>query len=277
MVEGSESRPAPLDPAPGTGVGGGRTSGTRRLAPDEPAVEVEGLTRRFGDFTAVDAITFSVAPGEVFGFLGANGAGKTTAIRMLTGLLEPSEGRARVAGHDVATEPEAVKRAIGYMSQRFSLYEDLTVRENIRLYAGIYGLGDDAIRERGDALLHRLELAPQADELVASLPLGWRQKMAFSVALVHRPAVVFLDEPTGGVDPITRRQFWELIYEAAAAGTTVFVSTHYMDEAEYCDRVSIMVDGAIAALGTPAEIKARFGAASIEEAFVRLARPREAV
>ncbi|MEJ2541330.1 MAG: ATP-binding cassette domain-containing protein, partial [Gemmatimonadota bacterium] len=248
-----------------------------RLAPDEPAVEVEGLTRRFGNFTAVDAITFSVAPGEVFGFLGANGAGKTTAIRMLTGLLEPSEGRARVAGHDVATEPEAVKRAIGYMSQRFSLYEDLTVRENIRLYAGIYGLGDDAIRERGDALLHRLELAPQADELVASLPLGWRQKMAFSVALVHRPGVVFLDEPTGGVDPITRRQFWELIYEAAAAGTTVFVTTHYMDEAEYCDRVSIMVDGAIAALGTPAEIKARFGAASIEEAFVRLARPREAV
>lgn len=243
----------------------------------EPAVEARALTRRFGDFTAVDAIDFTVAPGEVFGFLGANGAGKTTAIRMLTGLLEPTSGAARVAGYDVATRPEAVKRSIGYMSQRFSLYEDLTVKENIRLYAGIYGLSDAAIEERSEALLSRLDLTRHAGALVASLPLGWRQKLAFSVALVHEPRVVFLDEPTGGVDPVTRRQFWELIYEAASAGTTVFVTTHYMDEAEYCDRVSIMVDGRIAVLGTPAEIRARFGAASIEEAFVRLVRPRAVV
>ena len=239
----------------------------------EPAVQARALTRRFGDFTAVDAIDFEVAPGEVFGFLGANGAGKTTAIRMLTGLLKPTGGAARVAGHDVASEPEAVKRSIGYNSQRFSLYEDLTVAENIRLYAGIYGLSDEAIRERSGALLSRLELTPHAGSLVASLPLGWRQKLAFSVALVHRPGVVFLDEPTGGVDPVTRRQFWELIYEAASRGTTVFVTTHYMDEAEYCVRVSIMVDGRIAALGTPTEIRDRFRAASIVEAFVRLARP----
>ena len=238
-----------------------------------PAVEAVDLTRTFGDFTAVDAISFRVDPGEVFGFLGANGAGKTTAIRMLTGLLAPSAGAARVAGHDVATEPEAVKRAIGYMSQRFSLYEDLTVQENIRLYAGIYGLPDEEIKARCGQLLTRLDLASHRDELVAALPLGWRQKLAFSVALVHRPRVVFLDEPTGGVDPITRRQFWEMIYETAAEGTTVFVTTHYMDEAEYCDRLSIMVDGRIAALGTPQEIKDRFGVPSIEEAFVRLARP----
>ena len=241
--------------------------------PVPAAVRAESLTRRFGDFIAVDSIDFSVSPGEVFGFLGANGAGKTTAIRMLTGLLEPTSGTARVAGHDVATEPEAVKRSIGYMSQRFSLYEDLTVQENIRLYAGIYGLSDSAIRDRSRSLLARLELTPHADSLVAALPLGWRQKLAFSVALVHEPRVVFLDEPTGGVDPVTRRQFWELIYEAAADGTTVFVTTHYMDEAEYCDRVSIMVDGGIAVLGTPAEIRARFDAPSIEEAFVRLVRP----
>ncbi len=242
------------------------------MSPD-PSVEAVELTRRFGDFTAVDAVTFAVAPGEVFGFLGANGAGKTTAIRMLTGLLEPTSGRARVAGHDVAAEPEAVKRAIGYMSQRFSLYEDLTVRENIRLYAGIYGLSDAVIAERMEALLRDLRLESRADRLVRALPLGWRQKLAFSVAVVHRPRIVFLDEPTGGVDPVTRRQFWEMIYEAAEEGTTVFVTTHYMDEAEYCDRVSIMVDGRIAALDTPEGLKAEHGVDSIDDVFVRLARP----
>lgn len=237
------------------------------------AVEARGLTRRFGGFTAVDAVTFRVAEGEVFGFLGANGAGKTTAMRMLTGLLAPTSGEARVAGHDVRAEPEAVKRSIGYMSQRFSLYEDLTARENVRLYGGIYGLGDARIRARTDALLRRLGLERHADDPVRSLPLGWKQKLAFSVAMVHEPRVVFLDEPTGGVDPITRRQFWEMIYEAAAGGTTVFVTTHYMDEAEYCDRVSVMVSGRIAALGTPQELRERFGAASMDEVFVRLARP----
>lgn len=239
----------------------------------EPAIDARALTRRFGGFTAVDAITFDVAPGEVFGFLGANGAGKTTAIRMLIGLLAPSAGQARVAGHDLATEAEAIRRGIGYMSQRFSLYEDLTPRENIRLFAGIYGLTDELIRERTRSLLERLRLDRQGDALVRSLPLGWKQKLAFSIAMVHQPRVVFLDEPTGGVDPITRRQFWEMIYEAAAAGTTVFVTTHYMDEAEYCDRVSIMVSGRIGALGTPGELKARFSAASMDEVFVRLARP----
>jgi ABC-2 type transport system ATP-binding protein len=237
-----------------------------------PAVEAHELTRRFGSFTAVDRITFSVAPGEVFGFLGANGAGKTTAIRVLTGLLAPTSGRARVAGYDVERETERVKKSIGYMSQRFSLYEDLTVRENIRLYGGIYGLTDAQIRERTQELLAELALERHADERVRALPLGWKQKLAFSVALLHRPRVVFLDEPTGGVDPITRRQFWELIYEAAAAGTTVLVTTHYMDEAEYCDRISIMVAGRIAALGTPAELKRSFTVPSIDDLFVRLAR-----
>ncbi len=237
------------------------------------AVEAYELTRRFGDFTAVDAITFQVAEGEVFGFLGANGAGKTTAIRMLTGLLAPTSGQARVAGHDVYTETEEIKRSIGYMSQRFSLYEDLTARENVRLYGGIYGLTDAQVHTRTEALLRRLGLEPYADAPVRSLPLGWKQKLAFSVAMIHEPRVVFLDEPTGGVDPITRRQFWEMIYDAAEGGTTVFVTTHYMDEAEYCDRVSIMVDGRIAALGTPRELKERFGVESMDEVFVRLARP----
>jgi ABC-2 type transport system ATP-binding protein len=237
------------------------------------AIEVRGLTRRFGSFTGVDAISFDVAAREVFGFLGANGAGKTTAIRMLIGLLAPSGGSARVAGFDVATQAESVKRNIGYMSQRFSLYEDLTVRENITLYGGIYGLADRAIADRTAALVERLDLGRDLDTRVKSIPLGWKQKLAFSVAVLHDPKVVFLDEPTGGVDPITRRQFWELIYATAAQGTTVFVTTHYMDEAEYCDRVSIMVDGRIAALGTPAELKARFASATIDDVFVRLARP----
>jgi ABC-2 type transport system ATP-binding protein len=238
-------------------------------------VEARELTRRFGDFTAVDRISFEVAEGEVFGFLGANGAGKTTAMRMLTGLLAPTSGEARVAGRDVVNETEAVKQTIGYMSQRFSVYEDLTVRENVRLYGGIYGLGDEVIRERSEALLARLGLEPMGDDRVARLPLGWKQKLAFSIAMIHEPRVVFLDEPTGGVDPITRRQFWEMIYEAAAGGTTVFVTTHYMDEVEYCDRVSIMVAGGIAALGTPAELKERFAVATMDEVFVRLARPAE--
>ena len=236
-------------------------------------IDVHELTRRFGRFTAVDAISFDVKAGEVFGFLGANGAGKTTAIKMLIGLLAPTSGRASVAGFDVLTRAEDVRRHIGYMSQRFSLYEDLTVRENITLYGGIYGLSDPEIRGRGDALIEELGLGHASLERVAALPLGWKQKLAFSVALLHRPAVVFLDEPTSGVDPITRRQFWEMIYAAAAHGTTVFVTTHYLDEAEYCDRVSIMVDGRIGALGTPDELKRKYGDATLEEVFVRLARP----
>src|SRR5262245_7245844 len=236
------------------------------------AIDAHELTRRFGSFTAVDRITFDVRTGEVFGFLGANGAGKTTAMRMLTGLLAPSSGRASVAGHDVLREAEHIKRRIGYMSQRFSLYEDLTVSENIRLYGGIYDLSDGEIRDRTDRLLDRLGLHHAADTFVRAIPLGWRQKLAFSVALLHQPRVVFLDEPTSGVDPITRRQFWELIYDAAASGTTVLVTTHYMDEAEYCDRISIMVAGRIAALGTPAELKRRFAVPSIDDLFVRLAR-----
>jgi len=240
------------------------------------AIQVKDLTRTFGNFTAVDHISFDVKAGEVFGFLGANGAGKTTAIRMLIGLLQPSAGTARVAGFDVSRETEEVKRNIGYMSQRFSLYEDLTPRENIRLYGGIYGLTRAEIRERTSQMLERLGFSSVADTAVRSLPLGWRQKLAFSVALVHRPRIVFLDEPTSGVDPITRRQFWELIYDAASNGTTVLVTTHYMDEAEYCDRISIMVAGRIAAMGTPAALKEEFTVESIDELFVRLARPVEA-
>ena len=239
------------------------------------AIDVRDLSRRFGGFTAVDHVTFDVRAGEVFGFLGANGAGKTTAIKMLIGLLAPTSGSARVAGYDVGTQADEVRRRIGYMSQRFSLYEDLTVMENITLYGGIYGLSDRQIRDRGSALVEGLGLGASSRALVAALPLGWKQKLAFSVALLHEPAVVFLDEPTGGVDPITRRQFWELIYAAAARGTTVFVTTHYMDEAAYCDRISIMVSGRIGALGTPEALKAEFGVASLDDVFVRLARPAE--
>jgi len=239
---------------------------------DVMAIDARDLTRTFGRFTAVNRITFGVRTGEVFGFLGANGAGKTTAIRMLTGLLAPTGGEATVAGLDVRRQAEQVKRRIGYMSQRFSLYEDLTVRENIQLYGGIYDLTGRQIRERTEQMLARLDLAHAANLFVRAIPLGWRQKLAFSVALLHEPQVVFLDEPTSGVDPITRRQFWELIYEAGARGTTVLVTTHYLDEAEYCDRISIMVEGRIAALGTPGELKQRFDAPSIDELFVRLAR-----
>jgi ABC-2 type transport system ATP-binding protein len=237
------------------------------------AIEVRELTRRFGTFTAVDAISVDVHEGEVFGFLGANGAGKTTAIKMLIGLLAPTAGVARVAGYDVLTQSDEVRRRIGYMSQRFSLYDDLTVQENMTLYGGIYGLDDRTIAQRSARVLETLRLAPSRKALVRTLPLGWKQKLAFSVAMLHQPRVVFLDEPTGGVDPVTRRQFWEMIYAAASAGTTVFVTTHYMDEAEYCDRLSIMVDGRIAAMGTPTALKLEFAAPSIDEVFVRLARP----
>jgi ABC-2 type transport system ATP-binding protein len=246
-------------------------------ADTEYAIVARNLTRRFGSFTAVDGISFEVKAGEVFGFLGANGAGKTTAIRILTGLLAPSAGDATVAGFDVRTEIERVRTRIGYMSQRFSLYDDLTVRENITLYGGIYGLSDAVITERRDRMLDELQFVPPVTALVQSLPLGWKQKLAFSVALLHEPAVVFLDEPTGGVDPITRRQFWELIYRAASRGTTVFVTTHYLDEAEYCDRLSIMVDGRIATLGTPASLKQEFGVATLDDVFVTLARGPAAV
>ena len=239
----------------------------------ELAIEAHDLTRTFGAFVAVDHVTFDVRAGEVFGFLGANGAGKTTAIRMLTGLLAPNGGTAKVAGHDVYKQAEAIKRDIGYMSQRFSLYEDLSPRENIRLYGGIYDLTMKEIRERSDQMLSRLGMGDASRRPVRELPLGWRQKLALSVALLHRPKIVFLDEPTSGVDPVTRRQFWELIYETARAGTTVLVTTHYMDEAEYCDRISIMVAGKISALGTPAALKQEFSVPSIDELFVQLARP----
>lgn len=236
------------------------------------AVMTSKLTKRFGDFVATDAITFTVAPGEIFGFLGANGAGKTTAMRMLCGLLKPTSGTANVAGFDVYTQSEQIKQVIGYMSQRFSLYDDLTPRENIRFYGGIYGLKRADLKTKADAIIEELELGSVADKLTGSLPLGWKQRLAFSVALIHAPNVVFLDEPTGGVDPITRRQFWDMIYAAAHRGTTIFVTTHYMDEAEYCDRVSIMVDGQIKALDTPAALKKQFGADSMDGVFQILAR-----
>lgn len=239
----------------------------------EQVIQTDKLTKRFGNFTAVDEISFSVSVGEIFGFLGANGAGKTTAMKMLTGLLAPTSGLATVAGFDVYRQTESIKRNIGYMSQRFSLYDDLTPRENIRFFGGIYGLGKSEIAEKGERLLDSLDLKEAADTRLAALPLGWKQKLAFSVALLHEPKLVFLDEPTGGVDPVTRRRFWDMIYEAAANGVTVFVTTHYMDEAEYCDRVSIMVDGRIAALDTPDGLKRSFEAKSMNDVFIRLARP----
>lgn len=235
-------------------------------------IHVESLSRTFGAFKAVDEISFSVAKGEIFGFLGANGAGKTTALKMLTGLLKPSGGHAWVAGFDVGRFPEQVKYHIGYMSQRFSLYEDLTVRENIRLYGGIYGLSGAEIRRKTAELLEKLDMAPQAAELVAGLPMGWRQKLAFSVALLHDPRIVFLDEPTSGVDPIARRQFWEMIYAEAGRGVTLMVTTHNMDEAEYCDRLSIMVDGRIRAMDTPEQLKQIFDAPNMDLVFHKLAR-----
>jgi ABC-2 type transport system ATP-binding protein len=238
----------------------------------QPIIQADKLTKRFGDFVATDGITFDVAPGEIFGFLGANGAGKTTAMRMLCGLSAPSAGRALVAGFDVATHPEEVKQNIGYMSQKFSLYENLTVAENITFFGGIYGLRGAVLRQKREQLVTRLALQEVANKRVGALPLGWKQKLAFSVAILHDPRIVFLDEPTGGVDPFTRRQFWNLLYAAAAQGITVFVTTHYMDEAEYCNRVSIMVDGRIAALDTPRRLKEQYQAASMDDVFYTLAR-----
>lgn len=239
---------------------------------DEKVIIAENLTKRFGSFVATDHISFSVRRGEIFGFLGANGAGKTTAMRMLCGLSRPSEGRAVVAGFDVASQAEQVKRHIGYMSQKFSLYDDLTVAENMRLFGGIYGMGRRQIAERTDSMLSELGFSSERNALVKSLPLGWKQKLAFALAIFHEPEIVFLDEPTGGVDPVTRRRFWEQIYQAADRGITVFVTTHYMDEAEYCDRVSIMVDGKIEALDTPSALKQNFGAGSLYDVFFSLAR-----
>ncbi|HBX87355.1 MAG TPA: ABC transporter [Marinilabiliaceae bacterium] len=238
-------------------------------------IEVSNLTKKFGNFTAVDHITFDVDEGEIFGFLGANGAGKTTAMQMLCGISMPTDGEGRVAGYDIIKENELIKRNIGYMSQKFSLYEDLKVWENIRLFGGIYGLSEKEIADKTDALLKRLDFEQERDTLVKYLPLGWKQKLAFSVAIFHEPKIVFLDEPTGGVDPAMRRQFWEMIYDAADRGITVFVTTHYMDEAEYCNRVSIMVDGHIDALDSPAALRQQFNTDSMDEVFRKLARKAE--
>lgn len=238
----------------------------------EVVIKTNELTRKFGDFIATNAVTFEVYKGEIFGFLGANGAGKTTAMRMLCGLLAPSSGSATVAGFDVEKQSESVKKHIGYMSQKFSLYEDLTVKENFEFYGGVYGLDKKTIMERLEAMLQRLELNHVMNSLVGALPLGWKQKLSFSLAMLHRPGIIFLDEPTGGVDPITRRQFWDLIYEAAHNGVTIFVTTHYMDEAEYCDRVSIMVDGKIKALDTPENLRKSFKAETMDAVFQELAR-----
>jgi ABC-2 type transport system ATP-binding protein len=239
---------------------------------DNKAIICNNLTKKFGDFKAVDQITFDVEQGEIFGFLGANGAGKTTAMRMLCGLSFPTSGKATVAGFDVYKQQEKIKASIGYMSQKFSLYENLTVFENIEFYGGVYGLSRSEIRKRGEEMISTLGLSNEAKKLVGELPLGWKQKLAFSVAIFHRPKIVFLDEPTGGVDPVTRRQFWDLIYEAAANGITVFVTTHYMDEAEYCKRISVMVDGKVEAIDTPANLKKEFNTQSMDDVFYQLAR-----
>ncbi|MEN8229100.1 MAG: ABC transporter ATP-binding protein [Bacteroidota bacterium] len=242
------------------------------IVAQEHIIEVRELVKKFGSFVANDRLTFHVERGEIFGFLGANGAGKTTAIRILCGLSFPTSGEIRVAGHDVYREREKIKRKIGYMSQKFSLYEDLTLSENIRLYAGIYRLKRKQIQEREEQLLERLQLSQIRNRLIRDIPLGWKQKLAFSVAIFHKPAIVFLDEPTGGVDPVTRRQFWEMIHDATREGITVFVTTHYMDEAEYCDRVSIMVDGRIEALDTPQALKKVYHAKNMNDVFLKLAR-----
>ena len=239
---------------------------------DEVVIRTDKLTKRFGNFIATDQISFDVYKGEIFGFLGANGAGKTTAIRMLCGLSMPSSGSATIAGYDIYKQTEQIKKHIGYMSQKFSLYGDLTVLENISFFGGIYGLTDKQIKEKSEGLIETLGLQREAKKLVGSLPLGWKQKLAFSVAILHEPKIVFLDEPTGGVDPVTRRQFWDMIYSASDRGITVFVTTHYMDEAEYCHRISMMVDGVMKALDTPANLKKQFNAASMDEVFFELAR-----
>ena len=239
---------------------------------EELVISVKHLYKKFGDFKANDDLTFDVYKGEIFGFLGANGAGKTTAIKILCGLSLPTSGDLKVGGYDVYTQTELIKKNIGYMSQRFSLYNDLTVYENIRFYAGIYGMRMKQIREKADYLIEKIGLQKERNALIASLPLGWKQKLAFSIAIIHNPVIVFLDEPTGGVDPITRRQFWDMIYEAAHNGITVFVTTHYMDEAEYCDRVSIMVDGRIVALDTPAGLKRQYNVKNMDQVFLKLAR-----
>ncbi len=238
----------------------------------ETIIKVKGLVKKFGNFTANDNLSFEVYKGEIFGFLGANGAGKTTAIRILCGLSYPTSGEIEVAGYNVYTQREKIKSNIGYMSQKFSLYEDLTVRENIRFYAGIYGLPESEIRGKSEILIDKLDLKKAANKLVKDIPLGWKQKLAFSVAVFHDPKLVFLDEPTGGVDPITRRKFWELIYDTAGKGVTVFVTTHYMDEAEYCDRISVMSEGRIEALDTPANLKAKYSAGNMDEVFLKIAR-----
>jgi ABC-2 type transport system ATP-binding protein len=239
---------------------------------EQAVIKTEHLTKRFGDFIATNNISFEVRKGEIFGFLGANGAGKTTAMRMLCGLSRPSSGKATIAGFDVYTQTEHIKKNIGYMSQKFSLYEDLTVYENIRFFGGIYGLSRQQLKQESTELIEKLGLQNEARKLVGTLPLGWKQKLSFSVAILHHPAIVFLDEPTGGVDPLTRRQFWDLIYNASDSGITVFVTTHYMDEAEYCNRLSIMVDGSIRALDTPHALKAQYQVASMDEVFYLLAR-----
>ena len=243
-----------------------------KMKDNDFVVEVKDLTKKFGHFTAVNRVSFNVHKGEIFGFLGANGAGKTTTIKILSGLLTPTSGTAKVAGYDVYTSAESIKNRIGYMSQKFSLYDDLTIEENITLFGGIYGLDDEKIKQKKDFLIKKLELEEVKNKLLRDLPLGWKQKLAFSVAILHDPEIVFLDEPTGGVDPIMRRQFWELIYEAASQGVTVFVTTHYMDEAEYCNRVIMMSDGKIEAIGTPGNLKEEFGVDTMNDVFIKIER-----